>query len=213
MIECEFSKPDQDFDKIKAIIAELEVCIKKLFENYEWAADSNFLAYQLPFKECLVDAPLDNKETLSIFLASSFILPINFEKIRNEIQQIKTDFVKYKTMLDIHTSISAEKEEIKKIKIQIDQTEKKYIEILSIFAAIVLFASGEIQLFKDVQNPELAGRFMFMWGYGLAVFVLLIWMITRDYQIKVSNIHWVLIVIFILATYIAIAGLFNFFPF
>jgi hypothetical protein len=104
-------------------------------------------------------------------------------------------------MYEIRENISKDKKEIKTLRSDMDNTDKRSIEILSIFAAIVLFIAGDIQLFTKMTDSILAIKFMFLFGFVLATFVLLIWFITRTDGFRFRNlgkIHFAIMTFFFL---------------
>lgn len=100
---------------------------------------------------------------------------------------------------------------IEKNRRSIENSEKKNIEILSIFSAIVLFSFGEIQMFQRLEGNEIF-KFSLLFAYSLIMFVLVIWLITRDYSVsgklKLPTMHYVLIGLIGLATIVIFFNIF-----
>ncbi|ABG60712.1 hypothetical protein [Cytophaga hutchinsonii] len=170
-------------DKLEKIITELEI-------NYAWCEENKFLIYQHPFKECTFPFSI-NGESVNVFLQSSFVLPTNYAEDRNEIKSINEDLILLKTIHKLHISISKEKKEIKETKDEVketknklDQSDKRNIEILSIFSAIVVFATATTQLFPFIKSTSGALQFMLVFSFSLCSFVLVIWLITRESEIR-----------------------------
>ena len=200
--EKELNKlPDShiNIDKIIKLIGKVE---KEMLLCFEWCSDHHFIPFQLPFHECTKTVTIKDN-SYSLFLASSFILPINFEKVNRELEEVQRNIKDYKSKYDIHVSIREEKEEIKNIKEAIQKTDKRHIEILSIFAAIVLFVSSNIQVFSKAETFIDALRFMLVFAYILILFVVVIWFITREQGFKIRKmpfVHWFFIGLLSLST-------------
>lgn len=212
-LEEEYRKDNPNLEKIRTFTKKFDETLQRAFENFNWCKERHFLAYQAPYNESLIDLDTKSNGNIKLFLASSFVLPINYEKVIKEIQELEKEKNKLKTLLDVTENINKQKKDLLEIRTRIEQTDRRQIEILSIFAAIVMFVSGSIQIFTKVNTPESAIHFMLIFAYSLSIFVLLIWMITRTSSLKISGIHWFFIVSFIIATYLAIASLINWFPF
>jgi hypothetical protein len=206
-----FKSPDNHLTEIKDLISTLDSYLKKAFEKIDDCKEQNFVAYQLPFEECLIPYS-HGGNIISVFLSSSFYLPINYDKAKLSLDDLHNQRTKYHILFETHKVIEEEKEEILEIKADLDKKDNRSIEILSIFAAIVLFASGNIQIWKKEMPLRDALLFMLTFTYSLTVFVSLLWLITRK-GAKVSIIHWVLIGGFILLGYLAFAFLIKWFPF
>lgn len=198
-IKKELKEEKLNAQLIQKLITKLEINLKKAFENFEWCKDKDFLAYQLPKKECtIMSKAKHNGSELPIFLASSFILPLNYEETQRELESMYRELDNLKSQSEIQISISEEKEKIRNIRDEINQHDRKQIEILSIFAAIVLFAIGNIQLYSNVANFSQAILFTIAFAYSLGLFVICIWIITRNNSLRVTVLHW-----FVLASYVA----------
>ncbi|WP_407931499.1 hypothetical protein, partial [Ignavibacterium album] len=212
-IEEEYRKDTPNLEILRSLTQKFEETLQKAFENFNWCKERHFLAYQAPYEESLTYFHTKEGKEIKLFLASSFVLPINYEKVINEIQELEKEKNKLKTLLDVTENIINQKRELFEIRTRIEQTDRRQIEILSIFAAVVMFVSGSIQIFSKVNTPTSAIHFMLIFAYSLSIFVLLIWMITRTSSLKISKVHWFFILCFTLATYISIASFLNWFPF
>lgn len=199
---------DVDTDKLRENIDMLEDVLKDSYKNYEWCVDKNFLAFQLPFDEAKIEY-IEGDNTYSLFLASSFILPVNYEEIKRELNEIRRKLDKFNTLLEVHENLKNEKSIIKDIRAGIEKNDKRSIEILSIFSAIVLYASGSIQIFSKIDSLNQALLFMITFAAGLSTFILLILMIVQPTEkIKISFnkgfIACILICILVISTWLLV---------
>lgn len=62
----------------------------------------------------------------------------------------------------------------KDIQNDVKKTEKRSIEIITLFSAIVMFVAGDLQLFKNISDTKSAINVMLVFGFSLSVFVGLI---------------------------------------
>lgn len=182
-IEEKFRLSDVNEDQLKLInslVSRLENYMKDFQKNFEWCYKRNFLAFQLPFKESQLNTPIAGDGTISIFLASTFVLPINYEEVKNQIVGLNAKLLKFKGLIEFHEYTQSEKNTIKRVLKDTEDSTKKHIEILSIFAAIVLFTASSIQIFsKDITFKD-GLKFMLCFSYSLVLFIFLIWLITRE---------------------------------
>lgn len=205
--KIEIAKEIIDFECLNGIVVLLKSHIEEeLFSSFEWCSDRNFLPFQLPFNECCLlktDKDEKDKTFMNLFLASSFVLPVNYQKVKNEIDKIKREIDELNAKIEFHKSINKEKTELEKIKNEIQKTDRKHVEILSVFAAIVIFASSSVQVYKSSISLNDSLRFMLVFAYSLAMFIVLIWMITRVDGFsgkKLPWTHWIVILILVVAT-------------
>jgi hypothetical protein len=201
-LDEEFKKEEISTDIVRKKIEILENLEKDLYDNLEWCKDRNFISFQAPFDECIKN--VEHKgEYYKLFMASSITLPLNYESLQKESGYITNAKIKFRSLYETHNIVSRERNHIKEIKNSVVNQDKKSIEILSIFAAIVLFVISNIQIFATAKNFSDALRFMLIFGYVISIFVLLIWIITREYRITSNRIpltHWIIIVILSLST-------------
>lgn len=168
--------PDIDCEYIRSIINRLENTLKDFYNNFEICKDRNFLSFQLPNEECIIKV-----EGHSVFLSSSFVLPLNYEKIQRELKELTSKLEKYKILLEVHLNLQFEKSAIKDLRENIEKNDRRSIEILGIFAAVVLFTSSSVQIFSiNGVTFRDALKFMLCYSYSLTLFIFLIWLITRE---------------------------------
>lgn len=174
-----------DYDKVSNLIGKLNYYLKEAYNGFEWCKDRNFMAFQLPKKESYLQE-LDHP----IFLNSTFVLPINFEKTEIELKELSRTLGKFNTLLEVHQNMKIEKEIILNLKLDVEKSERKSIEILGVFSAIVLFTSGSLQIFSiDGMTTKDGLKFMLVFSYSIVLFVFLIWLISRDSLKSLTKIH------------------------
>lgn len=176
----------QQLSELEEKTTEYGKYFKKLEDNYSWCRKHFYLSYQLPYKECTTKETI-NGEEYDVFLASSFILPIDYDKVEEEVKSYRSKLDRYKFLLETSKFILNDLKEIEQVKQQAEEirqevkgTERRTIEILGIFTALVIFASSFINVnkFQDF-TPYVAFLFMFALGSSLALFVAVIIVVAR----------------------------------
>lgn len=200
LISGEFAKETSDFKLIKSLISDYEKNLGKLLENTGICDNIDYLPFQLDFNNSLITLKDINGTNRKCFLSSSFVLPLDYKKRREDHEEYKNELTKFRTMYDIQYLLKKDRLDIQNMKADIERTDKRHIEILSIFAALVMFVSNEIQIFTKVTNIADAVVFTLFFAYGIGLFVLLIWFITRPEGLKwksFSPMHIMLLALFI----------------
>jgi len=163
-----------------------------------------FIPFKPSFQECIEIYTLKGGEKVNIFISSSYIVPVDYEKEEKRIDKLQSSLIKLNAIIEANKSITSAisslrtenkllKEDIKNLKetsidesnnikctIQSDlkENQKNNIQILGIFAGIVIFASGTIQIFKGANNVKDAAIFMLLFASALSIISLSIWMLS-----------------------------------
>lgn len=163
-----------------------------------------FIPFKPSFEECLEIYTLKSGDKVNIFISSSYIVPVDYEKEEKRIEKLQSSLIKLNAIIEANKSITSAisslrnenkllKEDLKDLKetsidesnnlkctIQSDlkENQKNNIQILGIFAAIVIFASGTIQIFKGADNVKDATIFMLLFASALSIISLSIWMLS-----------------------------------
>jgi hypothetical protein len=127
-------------------------------------------------------------------------------------ENLRTELLKIKALFELHVSLKKDVSEIYTIKEKLAESDKRHIEILSIFAAIVMFVSNEVQMFSNLKNVKDAVIFTLFFAFSLGLFVMLIWFVTRPTTVNLKKLpltHRLLIILFVLG-FVA-AGVYLFF--
>lgn len=188
--------------KLFSLIQKFKESLKLAYINFEWSKDKNLLAFQLPHSECLIES---EEYSIKLFLSSSFVLPINYEKVIIELEDLNQKLTKHTMLYEMHQNLQYEKETIIDLKTNVEKAEKNSIQILGIFSAIVLFSAANIQIFNmEGMTPDYAIKFMLAFGYSLVLFIFLIWLISRDNLKNLSTIHKTFFIVLMAVTCIAL---------
>ena len=140
---------------------------------------------------------------MQIFISSSYVVPVDYEKEEKRIEKLQSDLIKLKAIIEAKKSIDsailklrAENKSLQKevrslkensitetkritdtVQSDLKENQKSNIQILAIFAGIVIFASGTIQIFKGASNIKDATIFMLLFASALSIISLSIWLL------------------------------------
>lgn len=202
------SKQIEETDNANDLMIDLHGFEKSLNIAEQYLIDSKdnagcFIPFKPSFQECLEDYELKKGERVKIFISSSYVIPVDYEKEEKRIEKLQSDLIKLKAIIEAKKSIDSAilklraenkslQEEVRSLKensitetkkitdtVQSDlkENQKSNIQILAIFAGIVIFASGTIQIFKGASNIKDATIFMLLFASALSIISLSIWLL------------------------------------
>lgn len=193
---------DYLLDKIASLIKEknifetigqIEPLLKRarrVFDRYNknvyWSQKKYNYIFYLSFEECFVSYSDKDFGEIKIFIASSFTLPLRKEKYIQEFEENKKRLVNIERSIEVLQIVATEHNELKdkseRLAKEVKTKEIKYIEILSIFAAIIVFAAGSfttlLNVARGVQFGELRGIIISI-GLILVLFVAVVFFISQ----------------------------------
>ena len=145
----------------------LLLCIDKFAESIEWCKTYSFYPIQNVYNECLTK--VKEYDFGVVYVASSFCRPVRYEKLRDELDSLKNSVL----LIDNEIALKEEKEELTKLRKDIDNTRTKEIEILSFFTAIITFLFGSIGFFARNEKNDFIHLLYSILGLGaiLLIFV------------------------------------------
>lgn len=159
--------------------------IRDLFANCEkkinWSENHHNLLFQLPYKESLVAYNSDNLE--KIYFASSFLLPLSVEQAEYDLQKLKIEFNNKFNHMEVLESLDKEFNLIKELKNNVENTDKKSIETITIFTAIISFIVGTVSGFKFIDSFFKALIFLVVFSTCLFTFVILVFISTKGFEV------------------------------
>lgn len=171
--------------------------------------DGCFIPYRPFFNDCIAHIKIKDdllkEDSLPLFCLSSFVLPVDYEKEYGIVEELETEYSKlsasveacktvkriYSEYKDSNNQISKKIESLKQtsqnnsnelkkqVTADLKENQRTVIEILSVFAAIVIFASGSIQILSKSSDVLIAGKYMLLFSAGLGVMGLLLSCIFR----------------------------------
>ncbi|GAB7089212.1 hypothetical protein [Marinifilum fragile] len=212
LINEEIEKEDADFNRISSLSNYKGKFYRLLKKNLKWCIDTDFQPFMSEFDDCLtINKEKGTDREIKLYLSSGYILPLNYNEILNSVNSLEQSidtYTLYKKMLQ-------EKHDIKNIKDDVLRHERKQIEILGIFAALVIFASSTTELFKGIQGFQNAAKFSLIFSYSMCSFAIVIWMISRE-KSKITDLsvfHIFFLALFFVATIIMFVMAFSLWPF
>ena len=208
-IKRQFKQNDeQGLIVIKELLVKYEDNLNLLILNTGICEETEYIAFQANYETAITDFIDSHGSVHKCFVSSAFVLPLDYSKFKDELEAYKAELTKFRTMYGIQKLLQKDHKAIQKVKEEIDKTDKRHIEILSIFAALVMFVSSEIQIFSKIVYMRDAVTFTLFFAYGLGLFVLMIWFITRPNGIKRKSFsfsHRLIFGLFLVGTLIGIA--------
>ena len=174
----------EQIEEIENYLDKIEPDYKTYKTNIEWILEHIYFIYRVSFKECIID---------DIFIYSSFLLPLDNRKSKEDYERINDDFRVLKSQIDPLKRIVRFDEKIEK-------RDTKTIELMGLFSAIIAFIMGSIPTFKYMKDIYDAGIFFVVFATSLISFLLVLLLITR--KTRINRRFWyqlILIVIFYIA--------------
>lgn len=130
-----------NFELLKEDISFLKENYKIFKSKLNWSKNHLIYAYQLPFDECKKKIKIDENVEINLFIPSSFLLPLNYDRfydfadeIKNFLINCETEYKSFENYFHLKNKISEKEKEISEV--LKDQT-KRNIELLGIFSAII----------------------------------------------------------------------------
>lgn len=160
-------------------------------EHKDWSLENFNYIYLLPYEESLVNFEIESKN-LPIFFASSFVLPPSHLEIEKHYKEIEEKFNKLNSYLEFSLFFNNETKEINEIRESVKETDKRSVETLTIFTAIISFIIGNVALFQFIKTFYEALIFILIYAIALSAFVLLIFVSTKGVE-KIKSYKKILI--------------------
>lgn len=199
-IEKLTNKERPDFDYVDRLVNTFNCYFEQLEQKLDWCKRINLQKYLLEDSFCKISLNIDNRDVI-VFIASSYVLPIDYKNKYKELKRLKNQSSLFQNQLNLYKYIASEKKSVDMVALKVKDNEKNQVQILSVFAAIVIFAAGTIssvshntaKSVKDTVQNSIG------FGYSLGLFVILIWVITRPSAEKISAYHKAIALIFFLS--------------
>lgn len=164
--------------------------------------------FVLPINECFTMIKLNGNKKLSLFLLNPTIKNYTPREIQKKIDKaifkaieltakLNNQIELIKTRKELQLIIDRQKDDLlkladnaeKKIDMQnaeIKKSEKRSIEIITLFSAIVMFVAGDIQLLKGVEDMRMAISLILAFGFSLSIFVGLIMLLIGNMETRIQ---------------------------
>ncbi len=168
-------------NKIEEVRSLFTLCEKKI----SWSVNHHNLLYQLPYNESLIDYNSENID--KIYYASTFLLPLSVEQIRSEFEELKIKFNNNYNHYEVLSSLNKELDVIKELKTQVEKNDKKSIETITIYTAVIAFIVGSVSVFNFIDSFYKAVIFTLIFSTSLSTFSLLVFISTKGFKTILDN--------------------------
>jgi hypothetical protein len=183
------NKAIASIEEMKLLLQEAETQLQYYSDNVYWTTKNYPFVFQLPFRECCIDIPFSGIDRL--FIHSSFLFPLPKNKYQAELTSYTSSVANFRSAVNILENVGTELEELKKLKAELEvdrknskNSEVKFIELISIFTAIIAFSASSLPTFSAVKTAWDAAAFMLALSTSLATFVLLMSLMLRWDRVK-----------------------------
>lgn len=202
---------EKKFQLFEALTEVFSDTLKKFEEAFWWSKRKNLLHFQLNFSDCKSDYVLESNGygNFNLFFFSSFVIPIDYVSEQKNLSDLQLKKIKFETLSTTYKKLKTVVEEVNDTSDRLRNSERRSIEILAIFSAISLFSVGSIQILTNEavgRDPLLFYKIVMSFGYCLLLFVLAIWIITRNNLKEIHWYHWLLMTILIATSGVVIGN-------
>ena len=186
-IETRFTTKE-DINSVQGLLLFFDELFEKFKNNLKWCFRNRYYPFQLISNECVVAY---NDTGISLFLASSFCRPINYDRLDSKLQNLELK----RKFYDSQYELAKERETIIQIQDKISKRENKTFEYMGIFMAIITFLFASIPVFSsNTLSTQEA-----LWNIGILGIVLIVFLlILKIFQLLSDrNIKWISIAMLI----------------
>ena len=195
---------------LDTILNKFKENLNHLNEKFLWSKRISFIHFRETHNNCTIIIKSEEGK-IKLFIASAYSPPLNYISEGDKINGLRAlprileqQLENTRNLLVTNAAISTTKEKVETLKIDFEKSQKKHIEILSIFAAIVIFASGNIQMFMKVKSASEGLHFMFIFALCLSLFVLLVWVVFKDRSQPIHLKQWIVILSYFIVLLFAV---------
>ncbi|WP_454947126.1 hypothetical protein [Capnocytophaga leadbetteri] len=185
----------EQIEEIENYLNKIEPAYKTYKTNIEWILEHIYFIYRVSFDECIID---------DIFIYSSFLLPLDNRKSKEDYKRINDDFRVLKSQIDPLKRIVQFDEKIEK-------RDTKTIELMGLFTAIIAFVIGSIPTFQYLKNIFDVGIFFVVFATSLISFLLVLLFITGRIKVNKEQKWWKSPMLYFYPAMIIIASVLSYF--
>lgn len=212
-----------DVETIHDIIEKFGEYIINCKSKLQWCKKNNIAPLYLPAEDCIKYISFDNEKNdnkeddFTVLLDSSYILPIPYHIINEEIELLKDEFGQNRVILlnrlitsdlakraveinakaesTINSAITNVKVELKEAKDDIKNRISQNVQIVGIFASIITFTLGSLKVIPDFKDYRMIIIFMLGLALSLSFFISLLHSITNHSDWKPDNTQTVITIL------------------
>jgi hypothetical protein len=160
------------------------------FEKYKmavrWSKQNLPYACQYQFEDCVFEYKNLSNDTLNLFICSSHFLPLNYDVVEQDYHNIKLEYDKLKTVIEVFDNIKFDREAL-------SSATYRNLEVIGVFSSIITFVLSSVTAFKFVNDAIGAFYFMMSLGLSLSFFVLTLIIAFRGRDFLKRNVYFLLI--------------------
>lgn len=175
-----FEQLINEFNYIDSTFDDLILQYKKYFN---WSKNHHNYIFLLPFDECLVEPHFvvshNNVQLSKIFIASSFILPVNTENLEAEYND---NLLKYQNLEIFITTLGSLDPLLNKIEVLNEAAkdrEMRNIEVIGIFTAIITFVLASVPAYKFIDTFFESILFVIATASSMCLFIIVLFGFTK----------------------------------
>lgn len=188
----------KNYDLFNEFLSLYSKTVKEFEKSLKWSKNKNYLPFQMQFSECKSDyeITISGFPPKKLFFYSAFLLPIDYKRLEMVREDLNLRKLKYDTIIAVYDKMHILVDDVKESSDKMKNQERRSVEILAIFSAVALFSVGSIQIFSQnsiINDPKVYYRFILSFGHSLSIFVLLIWIVTRDNFKKINIYHCIIL--------------------
>lgn len=187
----------KDFKSFKSCLDKAESLLQACKDNV-----GCFMPFRPRFNECLEEFEVGNG-SIPLFIRTSYTTPVEYEKEELRIEKLKSEYLKFNSIVITHERVllavekiynenlllqdkltefenkfDKESQDVKnEVKEELKETQRGSVQILAIFATIVLFVSGSIQIMTKTTSVRDATIFLILFAVCIGFISTSIWLI------------------------------------
>lgn len=169
-------------DIISIDIEELKNLLHHCKSQFDWCKKGFNKLYDFDIQNCIV-----NIEGINVYHASSFTLPLSVAENQQIINRLEREIIRLENTVSKNISQSYftksthELKEIKdKFETELKENNKKSIEMISLFTAVISFIVGTVGSYQFIKSITQGLIFLILFGITISIFLLLIFISNRD---------------------------------
>ena len=179
---------NEALEECETPIKECLILYESIQDDLKWTKNSYNYIFQLPFEECFVTEKFGEKE-IRVFVYSSITLPLKRHKLDkelgDEIQELRlmnAQIESLKIAQRGQNEVTALAEKLEKSQDTLLSKDWRYLEMISIFTAVVTFVAATIPGFKFITTGLEAIYFTMALGVSTSLFALVFYAVNRGHE-------------------------------
>ena len=151
----------ENLTNVEIALEKLKMSFKLYKKNVQWSENHLYYAYQLPWEESKINITIKKGEediVLNYFTSLGFSLSIDYTKYKDFLKETESFILNFdnqiKSLKNIYSSTSKLIEKQTEIQTQLKEQEKKNLELLGIFSAIIALLFQGVNTAGSTENIQ-----------------------------------------------------------